>query len=135
MIAARSFRPSRLSYGAPIEEAAGEAGADTPIDKLVEEYAPAVRTVAEQIADASRQVEVLDAQIANTRRLISLSPFGGELLRMRLRKLEARKRAALRRLEKQQEGESATRTWRVLGQVGLVVGIGLGVALTVRVLR
>ncbi len=121
--------------GAPAVDAAVEAGADTPIDRVIEEYAPVAKTIAEQIADAARQVEVLDAQIANTRRLIALSPVGDELLRMRLRKLEARKRAAVRRLEKQRESESATRTWRVLGQVGLVVAIGLGIAVTVRVLR
>lgn len=111
----------------------GDAGPD-PLQKL-EQYAPLVQSAVEQVTDASRQVEVLTAQIRNTRQLMRRQPWASNLLRMRLRKLQARKRAAERRLLKQQEGESSTRTYRALGQVGIVAGIGLVLALTVRALR
>ena len=104
-------------------------------EELVQEYLPLVRTVIEEASDASRQVEVLDAKIQTTRRMIALAPIGGEVLRARLRNLQARKRAAERRLLKMREGESSTRTWRSLGQVGALVGIGVGVAIILRVIR
>jgi hypothetical protein len=57
------------------------------------------------------------------------------VLKMRLRKLQARRRAAARRLDKQREGESSVRTWRALGQVAAVAGIGLLVAGVIRLTR
>lgn len=122
----------RAPYGAPYGRPYGSA---EQTSKLIEEYLPLAQQVIEQGTDASRQVEVLEAQIQNTRILISRTPIGKEILRARLRKLQARKRAAERRLLKMREGESSTRTWRTLGQVGALVGIGVGVAIIVKVIR
>lgn len=129
------FQPSNLSYG---DAESGENDYATRAARaapLLEAAAPLLQSVLESAQDSARQVETLKAQIANTQKMIRLSPIGDELLRMRLRKLQARLRAAERRLEKQREGESSTRTYRALGQIGVVVGIGVGVALIVRILR
>lgn len=40
-----------------------------------------------------------------------------------------------RRIRIQQEGESSTRTYRVLGQTAAVVGIFIGVAFIIRLVR
>jgi hypothetical protein len=122
------FQPSPASYGDP-----SPGGPDALA--LIEQYAPVVQGAAESLTDSARQVETLKAQIANTKRMIRLTPVGDELLRMRLRKLQARLRAAKRRQQKQREGESSTRTYRALGQVGAIVGIGIGLAVIVRILR
>lgn len=120
-----------VAPGAPLPPAS--SGQD-PLE-LVEKYAPLAQGLAEQALDASRQVEVLTAQIKNTKELIRRFPGFSGMLRLRLRKLQARKRAAERRLIKQQEGESSTRTYRTLGQVGAVAGIVLVVAVALRVVR
>ena len=122
------FKPSPLSYGA--EQSSADALLQT-----VQDYAPLVQSVADASMDANRQKELLDAKIENTKRLIRTLPVGQELLKMRLRKLQARKRAAERKLSKQQESESSTRTYRALTQVGIVVGLGVGVAVILRLMR
>ena len=118
------FQPSPFSYG----------GDDDAIATL-EQYAPVIQSVVESATDASRQSEVIRAQIANTKQMMRRQPWLRGVLQMRLRKLQARLKAADRRLEKQQETESSVRTFRSLGQVGAVAGIGLLVALTVVALR
>jgi hypothetical protein len=125
-------------YGEPDADAAVDAEAvkkEKSTDELVTEYLPVVKTIVEEVSDASRQVEVLDAQIANTRALMRRAPWMAGVLKMRLRKLQARRRAAARRLDKQREGESSVRTWRALGQVAAVAGIGLLVAGVIRLTR
>ncbi len=112
----------------------GGGGEQAPED-LVAQYLPTVKTVVDELTDASRQSEVLAAQIANTRELMRKMPWAAGALRLRLRKLQARKRAADRRLTIQREGESSVRTWRTLGQVALLAGIGLMTAAAVRVVR
>ena len=114
------FRPSSASYGKTDSD---------PVATL-EQYAPLVQSVVESATDASRQTEVIRAQIANTKQLMRRQPWLRNMLQLRLRKLRARLRAAERRLEKQRESESSTRTFRALGQTGIVAGIVLVGALT-----
>jgi chromosome segregation ATPase len=121
------FQPSPLSYGAS-DDGAGIATA-------IEQYAPVIQSVAESVSDASRNVEVLRAQIDNTKQMMRNQPWLRGALQMRLRKLKARLAAAERRQEKQRESESSTRTYRALGQAGVVVGIGVGLAIIIRLLR
>jgi hypothetical protein len=85
--------------------------------------------------DAVQQIEVYRAQIQNTKQLMRRQPWLRGVLQMRLRKLQARLRAAERRIRIQQEGESSTRTYRVLGQTAAVVGIFIGVAFIIRLVR
>ncbi len=113
----------------------GGRGGDQAPEDLVAQYLPTVKTVVDELTDASRQSEVLAAQIANTRELMRRMPWAAGMLRLRLRKLQARKRAADRRLAIQREGESSVRTWRTLGQIALLAGIGLMTAAAVRVVR
>jgi len=54
---------------------------------------------------------------------------------MRLRNLQARLKAAERRQTLQRESESARRSWRTLGQIGLVSGVLVAVAIAIRVAR
>jgi len=119
------FHPSPHSYGQ----------ADTDPLATLEQYAPLVQSVVESASDASRQSEVLRAQIKNTKQMMRRQPWLRGVLQMRLRKLRARLNAADRRLEKQQESESSTRTFRALGQTGIVAGIVFLAALTFYVAR
>ena len=119
------FHPSPHSYG--------QTDSD-PVATL-EQYAPLVQSVVESATDASRQSEVLRAQIQNTKQMMRRQPWLRNVLKMRLRKLRARLKAADRRLEKQQESESSTRTFRALGQTGIVFGIVFLGALTLYVVR
>lgn len=123
----------------PVESAPsggrGKKGGGEAPEDLVAQYLPTVKTVVDELTDASRQSEVLAAQIANTRELMRRMPWAAGALRLRLRKLQARKRAADRRLAIQREGESSVRTWRTLGQIALLAGIGLMTAAAVRVVR
>ena len=122
------FQPSPHSYGA--EQSSADALLQT-----VQDYAPLVQAAAEASSDANRQIELLSAKIKNAQALLRRTPVGREILKARIRNLKARKRAAERKLSKQQESESSTRTYRALGQVGIVVGVGIGVAIIIRLLR
>ena len=122
------FQPSPYSYGA--EQSSADALLQT-----VQDYAPLVQAAAEASSDANRQIELLSAKIKNAQALLRRTPVGREILKARIRNLKARKRAAERKLSKQQESESSTRTYRALGQVGIVVGVGIGVAIIIRLLR
>ena len=117
------FRPSPHSYGQT----------DTDPIATLEQYAPLVQSVVESATDASRQTEVIRAQIKNTKQMMRRQPWLRNVLQMRLRKLRARLKAAERRLEKQRESESSTRTFRALGQTGIVAGIIFLGALTLYV--
>lgn len=132
-------QPDATAAPTGAEPARGKGGkggkGDDGESDVITEYLPLVKTIVEEVSDASRQVEVLDAQIKNTRDLIRRMPWAAGALRLRLRKLQARKRAADRRLAIQREGESSLRTWRALGQVAVVASIGLVLALTVRAVR
>ena len=119
------FHPSPHSYGQT----------DTDPIATLEQYAPLVQSVVESATDASRQTEVIRAQIKNTKQMMRRQPWLRNVLQMRLRKLRARLKAAERRLEKQRESESSTRTFRALGQTGIVAGIIFLGALTLYVVR
>ena len=131
------FQPSSLSYGEPgAEESAGSS--DESYATAIAPYVPLVESVVTSAVagkDAVQQIEVYRAQIQNTKQLMRRQPWLRGVLQMRLRKLQARLRAAERRIRIQQEGESSTRTYRVLGQTAAVVGIFIGVAIIIRLTR
>ena len=121
---------SHPAYGAP------DPGKQDDVQAIIAEYAPTAKLLVEQVTDPTQRVEVLRAQIVNTKKLLRRSPvFLKGPIRMRLRKLKARLKAAERRTELQREQESSRRTWRALGQVGVVIGALVGVAIVVRLLR
>lgn len=102
----------------------------------LEQYLPAVQAIAETVLDETRQEAVLDARVANLKELISKSPkWLKPSLRRRLRVQEAKLSAASRSVSIEREQETARRSWRVLGQVGIVAGILLAGAIGVRVIR
>lgn len=131
------FQPSSLSYGDSAPEASAEGGGES-YATMIAPYVPLVESVVTSAVagkDAVQQIEVYRAQIQNTKQLMRRQPWLRGALQMRLRKLQARLRAAERRLEKQQESESSTRTYRVLGQTAAVVGVGIGLAIIIRLVR
>jgi len=131
------FQPSSLSYGEPgAEESAGSSAESYAT--AIAPYVPLVESVVTSAVagkDAVQQIEVYKAQIQNTKQLMRRQPWLRGVLQMRLRKLQARLRAAERRIRIQQESESSTRTYRVLGQTAAVVGIFIGVAIIIRLVR
>ena len=103
---------------------------------IVEEYGPMVKAIAEQYTDPTKQQAVLDARIKNTQKLLrSLPPALQEPVKARLRVLQARKKATEPQIQKQKEADTSLRTYRTLGQIGIVTGILLLLALTVRASR
>ncbi len=131
------FQPSALSYGEPGAEQSAGSTAESYATAIAP-YVPLVESVVTSAVagkDAVQQIEVYKAQIQNTKQLMRRQPWLRGVLQMRLRKLQARLRAAERRIRIQQEGESSTRTYRVLGQTGAVVLIFIGVALIIRLVR
>ncbi len=131
------FQPSALSYGEPGAEQSAGSTAESYATAIAP-YVPLVESVVTSAVagkDAVQQIEVYRAQIQNTKQLMRRQPWLRGVLQMRLRKLQARLRAAERRIRIQQEGESSTRTYRVLGQTAAVVGIFIGVAFIIRLVR
>lgn len=131
------FQPSALSYGEPGAEQSAGSTAESYATAIAP-YVPLVESVVTSAVagkDAVQQIEVYKAQIQNTKQLMRRQPWLRGVLQMRLRKLQARLRAAERRIRIQQEGESSTRTYRVLGQTAAVVGIFIGVAFIIRLVR
>jgi hypothetical protein len=107
-----------------------------PDSALLEQFAPAIEVLAEQLTDETRQAAVIEARVQNLRDLIKNSPdFLKPALRRRLNVQKAKLEAAQRSVSLEREQESARRTWRALGQIGVVAGILLVGAGTVRVLR
>ena len=138
----RAFLPS---WGAPEIPppstppiAAGTASPveDDSTEQMIKDYAPVVQAVSEQLLDPTQQAEVLRAKIKNTKQMMRGVPtiLQGPL-QMRLRNLQARLKAAERRQALQRESESARRTWRTLGQIGIVSGIIVAAAVAIRVAR
>jgi hypothetical protein len=131
------FQPSALSYGEPGAEQSAGSTAESYATAIAP-YVPLVESVVTSAVagkDAVQQIEVYKAQIKNTQQLMRRQPWLRGVLQMRLRKLRARLRAAERRIQIQQESESSTRTYRVLGQTGAVVAIFIGVAVIIRLVR
>jgi hypothetical protein len=103
---------------------------------MIKDYAPLVQAASEQLLDPTQQAEVLRAKIKNTKQMIrGVPPVLQGPLQMRLRTLQARLKAAERRQTLQRESESARRSWRTLGQIGLVSGVLVAVAIAIRVAR
>jgi hypothetical protein len=103
---------------------------------IIEEYGPMVKAIAEQYKDPIKQQAVLDARIANTQKLLrALPPALRGPLKSRLRVLQARRVSTEPQVKKQEEAETSLRTYRTLGQIGIVTGILLLLALTVRASR
>lgn len=128
----RAFIPS---LGEPIAPEALPAE-DTSTEQMIKDYAPLVQAASEQLLDPTQQAEVLRAKIKNTKQMIrGVPPVLQGPLQMRLRTLQARLKAAERRQTLQRESESARRSWRTLGQIGLVSGVLVAVAIAIRVAR
>lgn len=120
------------SYGDYFGEAlgaVGEAGVDIPVPTsdgsnpvaLAEILAPLAAGVTSGLTDPHRQAALLRAQLDIAR------SKGASLTK--IKKLEAKLQAAERKAALADEGVQSTRTWRGLGQVGGLVGIGVGLAL------
>lgn len=94
--------------------------------ELLQGAAPIVSSIAEAVSDPYKRVGILEAQLNSAKsRGASLQEIG---------RIEAKLMAAQRRLQIKIEGESATRQWRTLGQLGVVTGIGVGAAVILYVL-
>jgi len=115
-------------WGAPQE---GQSTED-----LIEEYAPILKTMADEYADETRQREVVQARLRNAQNMVRMLPSPLDLpWKNRVRVLKAKLRAAERTVTLQRERETSRRTFRSLGQVAIVGGILLTVAIMVRVVR
>lgn len=122
-----AFIPSSYSYGDPAQQDPA---------KVIEQISPILTALTEQFSDQTMRAEVLDARIENTQDLISRSPsWLKPTLQRRLNVLQARETASGRNVALEEERESSRRTWRTLGQVGVVAGILLLGAGAVRLLR
>jgi hypothetical protein len=82
-----------------------------------------------QNADPRIAAAVLEAKIANYKQMRAKAPFLRFFYDNEIAKQEAKLAALKTKLSIQEEGESATRQWRGLGQAGVAVGIVGGVAL------
>lgn len=82
------------------------------------DYAPAITAVTDQVLDPRRQVEVLRADLANAKARGASAA--------KIRKIEAKLRAAEQRLALKQESEADVSSWRtgVSRNLWLVSGIG-----------
>ena len=120
----------------PVAAAMPAPAEDDSTEQMIKDYAPVVQAVSEQLLDPTQQAEVLKAKIKNTKQMMRGVPavLQGPL-QMRLRNLQARLKAAERRQTLQRESESARRSWRTLGQIGLVSGVLVAVAIAIRVAR
>jgi len=114
----------------------GEAQQSQSTEELIEEYAPILKTIADEYADETRQREVIQARLRNAQNMVRMLPSPLDLpWKNRVRVLKAKLRAAERSVTIQRERETSRRTFRSLGQVAIVGGILLTVALVVRVSR
>ena len=88
--------------------------------------------------DATENVEVLTAKIANMKVMKRKIPALAFFYENEIRKLEGRLKVARIAQSRQTEGVEATRSWRTLGQAGIAVGVLVGVvaiALGIKFLR
>ena len=105
-------------------------------EALLREYAPVARTVLDQVTDATRQQAVLKARIVNLRRLRNrMPPIARGPINARIRIARAKLTAAQRRVEIQEETTSAQRTYRALGQTGIVVTVLVGIGILTLIVR
>ena len=104
--------------GAPVEIPV--PGESAGIYDLVAGYLPVAQVIADQLTDKYRAMGIAEQKLAQARAQGQSSAYIG--------RLEANYYAAKRAYEKQLEGEESTRQYRLLGQIGIVTGIGLGAA-------
>jgi hypothetical protein len=113
----------------------GNADTDTPEAESSswEQYAPLVTAVVEGTSDPHKQALLWE------QRLVTLQKAGFSPESAAYRSAEARYQAALRAAGMELEEEQSTREWRALGKAGIatgiVVGIGVLVALGVAIGR
>lgn len=118
------FRPSEHS------DLGGDNAESTDYEAMLKEYAPVLRTGVEQLVDPTKQEGVYTARIANLKEVRARSPdFLKPAITRRIRIMEAKLRAAKRRVGLQRETESAQRTYRALTQSVIAGGVVITVAL------
>lgn len=76
--------------------------------------------------DPIQRSAVFAAQIKNFQKMKAKFPALALFYDNEIRKLKAKKMAADKEITLKNEGSDATRNWRLLGQAGVVVGIGIG---------
>jgi len=105
-------------------------------EEVIAEYAPIIKTIADEYSDETKQREVIEARLRNAKNMVRMLPSPLDLpWKNRVRVLKAKLRAAERSVTIQRERETSRRTFRSLGQVAIVGGILLTVAIIVRVAR
>ena len=119
--------PYSLAWGGDAEESATTATT----------YLPVITQAAGALFDTGDprlMAATLTARIRNYERMRRIPPYnvvpGTVWYDNEIRRMRAKLAAVQQNLALAQEGESATRQWRGLGQVGLGVGIVAGIALT-----
>lgn len=93
------------------------------------EYVAKLYATYTQSADPRVALAQVEAQIANVKPMAAKAGLLQGYYKNELRKLQAKAKALRENLALTQEGESATRDWRALGQTGAGIGIVAGVAL------
>jgi hypothetical protein len=122
------FQPS------PYSDLRGDDATD--YEAMLKEYAPILRVGLEQVTDATRQQEVLQARIANLKDLRKRSPsFLRPAIDRRITIAQAKLRAAERKVGLQRETESAQRTYRMLTQTAIAGGVVITVAIAAFVIN
>lgn len=111
-------------YGSDEEAAPAEGGGPLA---LLQSYAPTVQALTDAATDPVRQAAVLRAKLQDA------VARGASARQVQL--LQAQLAAAERRVALKQEAEGSVRQYRMLGQLGIVAGIGLLMATTYLVLR
>lgn len=111
------------SLGALGDSSSSEESSD--FTSLLQTYAPAITTITNQVLDPRRQVEVLRAELANAR--ARGAPAS------KIRKIEARLRAAEAKVADQQAQTQDVATWRKGVTRNLWIATGIGVAAIVSI--
>lgn len=93
---------------------------DVGIFELAVGYMPVAQALAAQLQDKYKLM-------INAERKLNTAKAAGQSTAY-IKQLEANYLAAKRNYEKQLEGEASTKTYRLLGQVGVVTAIGVGAA-------
>lgn len=105
-----------------------EAGAQTDFLSKATSAAPLIQALFKS-GDATENVEVLRAKIKNAESMKRKIPALAFFYDNEIRKFRGKLKAALSAQKLQSEGVASTRSWRVLGQTGVVVGLLVGITL------
>lgn len=119
-----AFVPYRAGWAAGYGDTDGAATKADYSQQVASAYATYSNAADPRVAAA-----VLEAKIANYKQMRAKAPFLRVFYDNEIAKQEAKLAALKKKLAIQEEGESATRQWRGLGQAGVAVGIVGGVAL------